>query len=109
MRPDPGFPLPAVDTHYNGTTLQCMHDDQLTLRVPRDLARQLRQQARARGVPASQVVREALQAYFASATPEDASDTWARVAPMVGSLALDPSDLERDALASQLRAHNWRE
>lgn len=86
-----------------------MHDDQLTLRVPRELARRLRQQARGRGVPASQIVREALQAYFAGAEPESADETWRRIAPMVGSLALDPTDVERDGLASQLRAHNWRE
>jgi predicted DNA-binding protein len=86
-----------------------MQDDQVTLRVPGELSSRLREQARARGVPASQIVREALQAYLSGAEPEDAAATWRRVAPLVGSIALDPADLERDALAGQLRAHNWRE
>lgn len=89
-------------------TLHYMHDEQVTLRVSTELSRRLRQQARARGVPASQIVREALQAYLAG-PPADAADTWARVAPLVGSLAVDQAELEGDALTAQLRAHNWRE
>lgn len=94
--------------HYRSTTLHYMHDDQFTLRVPRELARRLRDRARERGVPASQLVREALQAYLGGAA-ESAAAAWQRVAPMVGSLSLDAAAVQRDALAAQLRAHNWRE
>ena len=86
-----------------------MKEDQLTLRLPRELARALAQQARERGVPKSQLVREALQAYLAGPPTDDPTAAWLRVAPMVGSLSLDASAIERDALARQVRAHNWRE
>src|SRR5688572_15100617 len=89
--------------------LQCMHDDQVTLRIPRELAQQLRKQARERGVPSSQIVREALQSYLGGSMPEDPATTWSRIAPLIGSLAIDPADVERDALAAQMRRHNWRE
>ena len=86
-----------------------MHDDQVTLRIPRELARRLRQQARERGVPSSQIVREALQFYLGGGMPEDPATAWSRVAPLVGSLSIDSAAVERDALAAQLRRHNWRE
>jgi Arc/MetJ-type ribon-helix-helix transcriptional regulator len=86
-----------------------MHDDQVTLRIPRELARQLRQQARERGVPSSQIVREALQSYLGGTMPEDPNTTWARLQPLIGSLPIDSAAVERDALASQMRRHNWRE
>jgi hypothetical protein len=86
-----------------------MKDDQLTLRLPRELSRALDRRARERGVPKSQLVREALQAYLAGAPTEDPAAAWRRVAPMVGSLSLDAAAIERDALATQVRAHNWRE
>ena len=86
-----------------------MKDDQLTFRVPRDLLRQLKQLARSRGVPASQLVREAVQAYLAAPRSDEPEATWHRVAPLIGSLALDAEALEHDALAAQLKAHNWRE
>lgn len=90
-------------------TLHCMHDDQVTLRIPRELARQLRQQARERGVPSSQIVREALQSYLGGTMSEDPATTWARVQPLIGSLTVDTAAVERDALAAQIRRHNWRE
>jgi hypothetical protein len=83
--------------------------EQLTLRLPRDLERTLARRARERGVPKSQVVREALQAYLAEAPPVESAGAWQRVAPLVGSLTLDPEAIERDRLAAQLRAHNWRD
>lgn len=86
-----------------------MKDDQVTLRLPGELARALARRARERGVPKSQLVREAIQTYLAEGTAPDAGSAWRRVAPLVGSLSLDPAAAERDALASQLRHHNWRE
>ena len=46
-----------------------MKDSHLTLRLPAELARALARWARARGVPKSQVAREAVARYLAPATP----------------------------------------
>lgn len=86
-----------------------MKDSQLTLRLPRDLQRALARRARERGVPKSQVVREALQAYLAAPPETEPGSAWTRVASMVGGLALDPGALAADPITAQLRAHNWRE
>lgn len=85
-----------------------MKDDQLTLRVPHALARALERRARERDTPKSQLVREALERYLAEVPAAEPRAVWERVAPMVGSVALDRAATERDALAAQLRAHNWR-
>ena len=82
-------------------------DEQLTLRLPADLARALRRAARARGVPKAHVVREALHAYLSEAPP-DAEAAWRAIAPFAGSVRLDRAAIERDALARRIRDHNWR-
>jgi hypothetical protein len=87
---------------------QSTHDRQVTLRIGAGIERALREYAREQRVPKSQVVREALRAYLAVPSGVDASTAWKRVAPMVGSLSLDPAEIERDSLARQIRAHNWR-
>ncbi len=84
-----------------------MKDDQLTLRLPADMARLLRGRAKASGVPASQLVRDALQAYLTEPNQAPGS-AWDRVAQLVGSIALDRTALKRDPIAAQMRAHNWR-
>ena len=91
------------------TTMHVMKEDQLTLRVPAALARALTQRARERDVPKSQVVREALERYLGEAPVEHPSAVWERAAAYVGSVSLDRGSTTRDALAAQLRAHNWRE
>jgi hypothetical protein len=49
-----------------------MQDSHLTLRLPADVARALARWARSRGVPKSQLVREAVARYLApSATPAE--------------------------------------
>jgi hypothetical protein len=85
-----------------------MKDQQLTLRLPRELARALAERARESGTPKSQLVREALQAYLAGGAEVDQHAAWQRVARLVGSVALDPAAVERDVIASQIRSHNWR-
>jgi len=82
--------------------------DQSSFRLPRALTQALSRVARERGVPKSQVVREALQAYLTGAAT-DPAEAWHRVAPMIGSVRLDTGKLERDMLARQIKAHNWRE
>lgn len=84
-------------------------DDQLSLRLPADLARRLGQRARARGIKRSVIVREALEAFLAAVpAPESAREVRERLAPLVGAVKLNRAAIERDALARQLRDHNWR-
>jgi predicted DNA-binding protein len=86
-----------------------MKDDQITLRLPRELTRAIARRARQSGVPRSQVVREAIVQYLAAAVPgQTPENVWERLAPLVGSVALDHAAAERDALARRIRAHNWR-
>jgi Ribbon-helix-helix protein, copG family len=89
--------------------MHVMKEDQLTLRVPASLSRVLAARARERDVPKSQIIREALERYLAEPPAEHPSAVWERVASYVGSVSLDRAASERDALAAQLRAHNWRE
>lgn len=85
-------------------------DDQITLRIPAALARVLARRARERGVPKSQLVREALRGYLdAAAPPGPTPDARAAVERFRGSAPLDRAAIEADALARQMRAHNWRE
>jgi hypothetical protein len=86
-----------------------MKDDQITLRLPAALTRSLAERAKERAVPKSQLVREALEAHLAQAQSSATGVAWQRVMPLVGALALDRAEIERDAIARQLRAHNWRE
>jgi hypothetical protein len=85
-------------------------DDQLTLRLPGDLARRLDSRAREAGVKRSAVVREALIAFLGpDGAPGKPLAVRERLAPFIGAIRLDRPALERDALARQLREHNWRE
>lgn len=85
-------------------------DRQLTFRIPRELARALARRARERGVPKSQVVREALTQYVVGAPAERAAgEMWRRVERFVGSVALDQAAIEADEIARQIRRNNWRE
>jgi len=93
-----------------------MKDDQVTLRLPRELARRLARRARELGEPKSHVVREALQQYLAplpaplpAPEPEPTgAKLWDRVKHMVGAVPLDREASERDEIAKQIRDHNWR-
>lgn len=90
-------------------TLVAMQDEQISARLPRHVYRELERHARARGVPKSMLVREAIEQYLAAGAVTDAPSAWQRVSGLVGSLRLDAARLERDALARQLREHNWRD
>jgi predicted DNA-binding protein len=96
--------------HYSGETQEDRMDDQITLRIPRELARLLARRAKERAVPKSQLVREALRGYLSSGTGE-ATPTHVRerIARYRGILELDAAAIEADALARQIREHNWRE
>jgi metal-responsive CopG/Arc/MetJ family transcriptional regulator len=85
-------------------------DDQLTFRIPKELARVLNRSARERGVPRSQLVREALREYLGhrSAAPDRAT-ILKRLEAYRGITALDPAAIEADPIARQIYEHNWRE
>lgn len=83
-------------------------DEQLTLRVSRDLARALARRAAERGVPRSQLVREALREYLAEGGAAEA-DPRAALERFRGVAPLDRAAVEADVLARKIREHNWRD
>ncbi len=83
-------------------------DEQLTVRVPTELANAVEQFAYEKSIPKSMVVREALATYMTNVGAAPAGSTWTNVSHLVGSLSLDRSAVERDELARAMRAHNWR-
>lgn len=85
-------------------------EEQVTFRLPREVARLLARRARERGVPKSRLVREALTAYLAGPAAETSPmGVRQRIAPFLGAVILDRASLERDALARQIRRRNWRD
>ena len=84
---------------------------QTSFRLPPDLLRALGRLARQRGVPKSQLVREALEQYLTSASTENVAQPMSvreRSAPYIGSISLrDPSPA--DEITIQIRRHNWRD
>jgi len=86
-----------------------MRDEQLTLRLPGQLLRDVDRRARALGIPKAQVVREALAAYLAAPAESDPGASMRSVSALVGSLSLDPQAVEQNEIAARLRRHNWRE
>ena len=93
---------------YICNTLHCMRDEQLTLRLPHELLRDIDRRARALGVPKAQVVREALAAYLAAPAEADPAAPLQAVSALIGSLALDRQAIERNEIAARVRRHNWR-
>jgi predicted DNA-binding protein len=84
--------------------------DQTSFRLPTPLARALSRAARARGVPKSQLVREALEQYLAQEEPaRAAASVKERSAPYIGSVRLDAAALAADPAARMIRQRNWRE
>lgn len=84
--------------------------DQTTFRLPPELGRALARFARDRGVPKSQVVREALERYLAAPdAPPAALTVRERSAPYIGAVRLDAADGRPDPVAVRIREHNWRD
>ena len=84
--------------------------DQTSFRLPSELSRALTRLARTRGVPKSQLVREALERYLAA--PETVTTSLSvreRSAAYVGAVRLDAKALARDDVAGMIRRHNWRD
>jgi hypothetical protein len=87
-----------------------MKTDQLTLRLPAELSKALEGEAKERGVPRSQLVREALHAYLGATVQAGTGRTsWDRIAPYQGAVSLSPEDAEASQIARRIREHNWRE
>ena len=91
--------------HYNALHM----DDQLTFRIPRELAQALSRSARMRGVPKSQLVREALREYLGRSAAPDRATILKRLEAYRGIAALDHAAIEADPIARQIYEHNWRE
>ena len=101
---NPGLPR-ALRLHYNALHM----DDQLTFRIPRGLSRALNRSARERGVPKSQLVREALREYLGAVQRLPPGEAWKRLARYKGIAPLDEAAIEADPIARQIRDHNWRQ
>jgi predicted transcriptional regulator len=82
-------------------------DDQVTFRIPQELARALARRARERRVPKSQLVREAVRGYLEASTPA-ATDLRAAIERFRAIAPLDRGAIERDTVTRQIREHNWR-
>jgi predicted DNA-binding protein len=84
--------------------------DQTSFRLPTPLARALARLARARGVPKSQLVREALERYLAESEPvPTAAAVRERSAAYIGAVRLDTRALAADESTRLIRQRNWRE
>ena len=84
--------------------------DQTSFRLPQSLARALERAARARGVPKSQLVREALERYLADEEPtRSRASVSERSARYIAAVRLDTGAIEADRTARMIRERNWRE
>lgn len=83
-------------------------DTQTTIRLPRRLADALDRLARERGVPKSQLIREALDRYLAEPVGPAPDRVRERSAPYLGALALDHGRSDADPEARLIRSRNWR-
>jgi metal-responsive CopG/Arc/MetJ family transcriptional regulator len=84
-------------------------DSQITLRLPKELARAIARSAKARGVPRSQLVREALAKYVSEPERESDEAFWERNKHFIGCLSLDHDAMMADPIARQMYEHNFRE
>lgn len=83
-------------------------DEQLTIRIPREIAQALARRAKTRRVKRSLLVREALAQYLAEPDEGDARAVWERAKRYVGSTPLDHDAIRADPVASRIYEQNWR-
>lgn len=83
-------------------------ETQTTFRLPTPLAQALARLARERGVPKSQLVREALEQYLAQGEPLTPNQVRERTSPYIGALRLDAAKIRSDPGARLIRERNWR-
>lgn len=82
--------------------------DQTSFRLPTTLAQALARAAEERGIPKSQLVREALERYLAGEDPLLPGQVRERSAAYLGALDLDECRAATDPTARLIRKHNWR-
>ena len=70
-----------------------MATQRISIRIPQPLGERLRRQSITRGRPASELVREALETYLASATDEPSAYDLAKRAGLIGIMRRGPKDL----------------
>lgn len=84
---------------------------QTSFRLPPEMLRALSRLARQRGVPKSQLVREAIEQYLSappSGTLAQPMSVRERSAPYIGAVSL-PRKSESDEISVRIRRHNWRD
>jgi len=84
-------------------------DSQITLRLTTELARALAKRAKARGVPRSQLVREAVMRYVAEPERESDEAFFARNRHFIGCVQGDHEAAMQDELYRQIYNNNFRE
>ena len=84
-------------------------DSQITLRLPKELAKALAQRAKAQGVPKSQLVREAVMRYVAEPERESDEAFFARNQHFIGCVRGDHEAAMQDELYRQIYTNNFRE
>jgi predicted transcriptional regulator len=83
---------------------------QTSIRLTPEMLRALSKLARQRGVPKSQLVREAIEQYLATEPAGNAAlpmSVRERSAPYIGSIRLSKRD-ELDDVSARMRRQNWR-
>lgn len=83
---------------------------QTSFRLPKEMLRELARRAKQRGVPKSQLVREALELYLGASESADAPvlTVRERSAPLIGSIDLS-GRTDGDVIAVRIRRQNWRD
>ena len=84
---------------------------QTSFRLPPEMLRELSKLARQRGVPKSQLVREALEQYLAGAPSGSVAQPMSvreRSAPYIGAIRLPESSAD-DEVSVRIRRNNWRD
>ena len=85
--------------------------DQTSFRLPPEMLRELGRLARQRGVPKSQLVREALEQYLvapASGNVAQPMSVRERSAPYIGAIRLPHGNAD-DEISVRIRRNNWRD
>ena len=85
-------------------------DTQTSFRLPQGMLRSLDRLAKQRGVPKSQLVREALEQYLGgpdSGHEQSPMTVRERSAPYIGSINL--SEVSANEISVRIRDNNWRE
>ena len=70
--------------------------DRITIRMPKELGRKLKQRASAAKKTESQLIRDAIQTYLAASEPQQSAYDLAKSIGLIGALRNGPKDLSTD-------------